>query len=156
MRKATTIGVLFVGVLALVGAAIGFSTAGPATAGGRLQVVAAENFWGSIAAQLGGERVQVHSILANPNADPHVYEPTAADARAMAGARLALVNGIGYDEWATRLLNAGPVDRRVVLNVGNLLGLKAGDNPHQWYSPSSVRRVIGAIVADYDRLSPRD
>ena len=124
--------------------------------GGKLQVVAAENFWGSIAAQLGGERVLVRSIVVNANTDPHVYEPTAGDARAVARARLAIVNGIGYDEWATRLLNADPVDRRVVLNVGNILGLKAGDNPHQWYSPSSVRRVIGAIVAGYDRLSPRD
>src|SRR4029077_3118324 len=68
----------------------------------------------------------------------------------------AIVNGIGYDEWATRLLNASPVGTRVVLNVGNALGLKAGENPHQWYSPSSVRRAIGAIVADYDRLAPRD
>lgn len=127
-----------------------------APGGGRLQVVAAENFWGSIAAQLGGERVQVRSIVVNAATDPHAYEPTAGDARAMAGARLAIVNGIGYDEWATRLLNAGSVDGRVVLNVGNVLGLKAGDNPHQWYSPSSVRRVIGAIVADYDWLSPRD
>jgi zinc/manganese transport system substrate-binding protein len=129
---------------------------GGASASGRLEVVAAENFWGSIAAQLGGEEVQVRSIIVNPSADPHSYEPTAQDARTMAGAGLAIVNGIGYDEWAGRLLNANPVSGRAVLNVGDALGLRAGDNPHQWYSPRSVRRVIEEIVDDYDRLAPRD
>jgi zinc/manganese transport system substrate-binding protein len=120
-----------------------------------VQVVAAENFWGSIAAQLGGERVSVRSIIINPNTDPHSYEPSAGDARTMAEAKLAIVNGIGYDNWAPRLLAASPVSGRVVLNVGDLLGLKAGDNPHQWYSPASVQRVIAQIVADYDRLAPQ-
>ena len=97
------------------------------------------------------------SIIVNPDTDPHSYEPTAADARTMAGARLAIVNGIGYDEWAPKLLEASPAEgdgSRVVLNVGDVLGLKDGENPHQWYSPASVRRVVGEIVADYDRLDP--
>lgn len=123
---------------------------------GKLQVVAAENFWGSIAAQLGGRRVAVKSIIVNPATDPHSYEPTAGDARAMAGAQMAIVNGIGYDEWALRLLAGNPSNGRVVLNVGSLLGLQTGDNPHQWYSPDHVHAVIGAIVADYDRLRPAD
>lgn len=122
--------------------------------GGRLRVVAAENFWGSIATQLGGSRVQVLSIIVNPDTDPHSYEPSARDARAIAGARMAIVNGIGYDNWAPRLLAASPGEGRRVLNVGDLLGLRQGDNPHQWYSPASVMRVVGAIVADYDRLDP--
>ncbi|HEY5044264.1 MAG TPA: zinc ABC transporter substrate-binding protein [Solirubrobacteraceae bacterium] len=127
---------------------------GTAGADGRMRVVAAENFWGSIAAQLGGERVSVSSIIVNPNTDPHSYEPSAADARTMAGAKLAIVNGIGYDNWAPKLLAASPASGRVVLNVGDLLGLQTGDNPHQWYSPASVQRVIAQIVADYDRLDP--
>jgi zinc/manganese transport system substrate-binding protein len=127
---------------------------GGAGANGRVQVVAAENFWGSIAAQLGGERVSARSIIVNPNTDPHSYEPSAQDARTMAGAKLAIVNGIGYDNWAPKLLAASPVSGRVVLDVGQLVGLKDGDNPHQWYSPASVQRVIAQIVADYDRLDP--
>jgi zinc/manganese transport system substrate-binding protein len=125
-----------------------------AAANGRVQVVAAENFWGSIASQLGGERVSARSIIVNPNTDPHSYEPSAQDARTMAGAKLAIVNGIGYDNWAPKLLAASPVSGRVVLDVGQLVGLKDGDNPHQWYSPASVQRVIAQIVADYDRLDP--
>jgi zinc/manganese transport system substrate-binding protein len=128
--------------------------AGNAGTGGRLRVVAAENFWGSIAAQLGGDRVDVSSIIVNPSTDPHSYEPSAADARTIAGAQLAIVNGIGYDNWAPKLLAASPLAGREVLNVGRLLGLKEGDNPHQWYSPASVQRVIAQIVGDYDRLDP--
>jgi len=123
-------------------------------AGGRLRVVAAENFWGSIAAQLGGDRTRVSSIIVNPSTDPHSYEPSAKDARTIAGAEVAIVNGIGYDNWAPKLLAASPLAGREVLNVGDLLGLKEGDNPHQWYSPASVQRVIAQIVADYDRLDP--
>jgi zinc/manganese transport system substrate-binding protein len=121
-----------------------------------LQVVAAENFWGSIAQQLGGSKVAVRSIIVNPDTDPHDYQPTASDARTMAGAKLAIVNGIGYDTWASKLVAANPVSGRSLLDVGDLLGLKAGDNPHQWYSPASVQRVIDGIVADYDKLDPAD
>jgi zinc/manganese transport system substrate-binding protein len=98
----------------------------------------------------------VHSIITNPSTDPHSYEPTPQDARTVAGAQLAILNGIGYDEWAPRLLSASPAGGRVVLNVGDVLGLHLGDNPHQWYSPSAVHRVIAAIVTDYDRLAPAD
>jgi zinc/manganese transport system substrate-binding protein len=144
-------------LLATVGIA-GCGSRGSATASdsGKLTVVAAENFWGSVAAQLGGQKVQVHSIITNPGTDPHSYEPTPGDARTVAGAQLAIVNGIGYDEWAPRLLNASPAGGRVVLNVGDVLGLHLGDNPHQWYSPRALHRIIAAIVADYDRLAPSD
>jgi len=122
----------------------------------RLQVAAAENFWGSIASQLGGSKVAVSSIIVNPNTDPHSYEPTASDGVTIARAQMAIVNGIGYDTWASKLLAANPSSARTVLDVGNVLGLQEGDNPHQWYSPSSVQRVIGQIVADYKQLDPKD
>ena len=121
-----------------------------------LQVVAAENFWGSIASQLGGNRVSVQSIIVNPSTDPHSYEPTPSDAITLAGGKLVIVNGIGYDNWASQLIAANPVGGRVVLDVGDLLGLKDGDNPHQWYNPASVQKVISAIIADYDQLDPSD
>lgn len=117
-------------------------------------MVAAENFWGSLAAQLGGDRVQVRSIIVNPATDPHSYEPSAADARTMAGARLAIVNGVGYDEWASKLVAANPLEGRVVLDVGDLLGLRAGANPHRWYYPADVAAVVRQITSDYERLDP--
>jgi zinc/manganese transport system substrate-binding protein len=123
---------------------------------GKLHVVAGENFWGSLAAQLGGDRVRVTSIVHTPGADPHDYEPTPADARAIATSKLAIVNGVGYDPWAPKLIDANPVDGRVVLTVGDLVGVKNGGNPHRWYSPTDVQRVIDAITAAYKRLQPED
>src|SRR5438132_5589493 len=120
------------------------------------QVVAAENFWGSIASQLGGSRGHVTSVITSPATDPHDYEPTAADARTIAGARLVIVNGIGYDPWAPKLIAANPVSGRVVLDVGDLTGIKPGGNPHRWYSPTDVQRVIGAIARNYAKLEPKD
>ncbi len=146
--------VVTAGAVAGCGGSSGSTAAGGSP--GRLQVVAAENFWGSIASQLGGDKVAVESIIVNPNTDPHSYEPTASDGVALARSRMAIVNGIGYDAWATKLLDANPSGSRAVLNVGDLLGLKEGDNPHQWYSPSSVQRVIDQIVADYKQLDPKD
>jgi zinc/manganese transport system substrate-binding protein len=143
---------------AVVLTACGGGSAGPAigSSSGKLRVVAAENFWGSIAAQLGGSKVAVQSIIVNPNTDPHSYEPTASDGVALAKSQMAIVNGIGYDVWASKLIAANPSSSRKVLDVGDLLGLVEGDNPHQWYSPSSVRRVINQIVSDYKQLDPKD
>jgi zinc/manganese transport system substrate-binding protein len=139
--------------LALVLVLVGCSGSTPAS-NGRLRVVAAENFWGSIAAQLGGGRVQVTSLIHNPATDPHDYEPTPADARALAEAQLALVNGVGYDPWAPKLIDANPVVGRDVITVGDLVGAKAGSNPHLWYSPEDVQRAIDATTAAYKKLDP--
>jgi zinc/manganese transport system substrate-binding protein len=138
--------------------ACGGGSAGPAggSSSGKLRVVAAENFWGSVASQLGGSKVAVQSIIVNPNTDPHSYEPTASDGVVLAKSQMAIVNGIGYDVWASKLIAANPSSSRKVLDVGDLLGLVEGDNPHQWYSPSSVRRVINQIVSDYKQLDPKD
>ena len=147
----------FGGRLALLSAlALAGCGSGGAGAHAVLHLVAAENFWGSIASQLAGSRATVASIIVNPNTDPHSYEPTPADARTFAAARLAIVNGLGYDDWAPKLLAASPLAGRITLNVGVLLGLRAGDNPHQWYSPGTVTRVVGAIVADLASLDPKD
>ncbi|WP_327021942.1 metal ABC transporter solute-binding protein, Zn/Mn family [Mycobacterium tilburgii] len=72
------------------------STGGTGT-GAKLSVVATINAWGSIAEQLGGDRVQETSIIINPNTDPHSYEPSAADARTVSDATVVIENGIGYD-----------------------------------------------------------
>jgi zinc/manganese transport system substrate-binding protein len=143
--------------LALVSAC---STAGGSTGpsgGGRvIDVVAAENFWGSIASQLGGKHVVVTSIITNPNTDPHSYEPTAGDARTIALAQFVIENGIGYDPWAARLVAADQSSPQKVLDVGTLLGVPADGNPHRWYNPTDVRAVINAITADYSKLDPAD
>ena len=151
--------VLAAGLLATVtilGAGCGSKSTSAAAPSGVLQVVAAENFWGSIASQLGGSRVQVESVITSPATDPHDYEPTAGDARTLAGAQLVIENGIGYDPWAEKLIAANPVSGRIVLNAGDLLGIKPGGNPHRWYSPHDVQRMIDAIVRDFAKLEPKN
>lgn len=121
-------------------------------ANGTLQVVAGENFWGSIAAQLGGSHVTVTSVVTNPNADPHEYESSTTDARAFAQARYVVLNGAGYDSWAQKILDANPVSGRKVFTVAQMLGKHEGDNPHFWYNPDDVERVANQITADYTAL----
>jgi zinc/manganese transport system substrate-binding protein len=131
----------------------GAASGGPDTV---VTVVAAENFWGSLAAQLGGDHVKVTNIINSPDADPHDYEPTAADGRAIATASLAIINGVGYDAWATKLAAANPAPDRIDLTVGDLVGANDGDNPHRWYNPDNVRAVIDRITADLKKADPAD
>jgi zinc/manganese transport system substrate-binding protein len=126
----------------------------PATHSGQLKVVAGESFWASIAAQLGGFRVTVDSVVSDPNADPHEYEATTADARAFAQADLVILNGAGYDGWGTKLLAASPSEQRRVIDVAQLLGKNAGDNPHFWYDPAAVVKVADSITASYSSIDP--
>ena len=120
-----------------------------------LHVVAAENFWGSIASQIGGRHAHVVSIITNPNTDPHSYEPTPADARTLADAQFVIENGIGYDPWVPKLL-AADSGRPTVLDVGDVVGVADGGNPHRWYNPADVQTVITQLVADFSRLDRSD
>jgi zinc/manganese transport system substrate-binding protein len=146
---------VLIGALALIGASAacgGGSTASP----GSLNVVAGENFWGSIAAQLGGSKVNLQSVVTDPNADPHEYESNTNNARAFAQADLVILNGAGYDDWGKKLLDANSSSHRQVLNVADLLGKKAGDNPHFWYDPGHVVKVADAITARYKAIDSTD
>jgi zinc/manganese transport system substrate-binding protein len=143
--------------LAVVGIAAALSGCGLSRASTRgVAVVAAENFWGSIATQIAGNRSAVESIITNPAQDPHSYEPSANDARLLATSQLAIVNGVGYDPWAAKLLAANPDGKRVVLTVGSELKLHDGDNPHRWYSPADVDSIAYYITADLSKLDPKN
>jgi zinc/manganese transport system substrate-binding protein len=150
MRKAI-LGFLFV---VLGAAACGGST--PTASNGPIQVVAAQNFWGSLATQLGGSRANVQSIVTDPNADPHEYESNTNDARAIADANFVILNGAGYDNWANKLLAANPSSHRTVLVAADLFGKKAGDNPHLWYNPDYVIRMADQITTDYKAIDSTD
>lgn len=141
-------------VLAGAGCAVP-GTAGRPGSSRPIRVVAAENFWGSLARQVGGPRVQVTSLISRPDTDPHDYEPTAADARAMAIADYVVINGVGYDGWADNLLRAARGSQRV-LRVGDLVGAAPGGNPHRWYDPDEVDRVVGRMTTDLAALDPPD
>jgi len=141
-------------VLAAVVLAACSSGSTPTAGDGRIRVVVAENFWGSIARQIAGADAVVTSIISKPGADPHDYEPTPDDARSVAGARIVIENGIGYDPWMKELVDADASSSQVVLDVGKLLGVAAGGNPHQWYSRAAVERVSARVAADLEAADP--
>jgi zinc/manganese transport system substrate-binding protein len=121
-----------------------------------LNIVAGQNFWGSIVAQLAGKAGNVTSVVTDPNADPHSYQSSSDNARALASADYVVLNGAGYDTWAGKLLSGNPNAKRKVFTVAGLLGAKPGDNPHFWYSPDDVTRVSDQVEADLKCLDPAD
>jgi zinc/manganese transport system substrate-binding protein len=110
-------------------------------------IVAAENFYGDVAKQLGAADVTVTSILSNPDQDPHLFEASASTARSIAEARIVIFNGADYDPWMPKLLSASPRSKRKVIEVATLVHKKAGDNPHLWYDPTTMPAVATTLVA---------
>ena len=115
-------------------------------ADGKIAVVAAENFYGDIARQIGGDRVAVVSIMNNPDQDPHLFETTPGIVRQLAGAQIAILNGANYDPWMEKLLAAAPRPGRTVIAVAGLTGKKPGDNPHLWYDPATMPAAAKAMA----------
>jgi zinc/manganese transport system substrate-binding protein len=112
-----------------------------------VKIVAAENFYGDVAKQLGGANVSVSSILTNPDQDPHLFEASASTARSIADARIVIFNGANYDPWMVKLLSASPRSSREVVEVAALVDKKAGDNPHLWYAPNTMPALAKRLTA---------
>src|SRR4051794_26930724 len=90
---------------ALIGMTGCGTSAGDPTKGARIvHVVAAENMWGDIVKQIGSKHATVASIISDPEADPHLYSSNPRDAARLAQANLVVVNGLGYDDFAQKLL----------------------------------------------------
>ncbi len=125
-----------------------------ACAAGRIHVVAAENFYGNIASQIGGPRVSVTSILNNPDTDPHLFEVSPAVARAVSGARIVIYNGIDYDPWMSNLLAATSGTHRRTIDVAALAGHHAGDNPHIWYDTDAMLVYADKLAQTLASIDP--
>jgi zinc/manganese transport system substrate-binding protein len=150
LRRSPALLVLVSLVLAVTGSGCG-SSAKP-TAGSVVKVIAAENFWGDIAGQIGGDHVAVRSIISDPSADPHQYESDARDAAAVADARLVIVNGVGYDDSVSKLLSNSSSAGRVVVSIEDVLHVTGNDaNPHLWYDlprvPDAAKAIEQALAA---------
>ena len=130
---------LLAGTLAVAG----FGAAATPTLAASVNVVAAENFYGDLAHQIGGVQVKVTSILSNPDQDPHLFEADPSTARALKTAKIVIANGVDYDPWMEKLLKADVSPGRVEIVVADVVGKKAGDNPHLWYDPATM-----AVLAD--------
>jgi zinc/manganese transport system substrate-binding protein len=119
-----------------------------------VKIVAAENFYGDVAGQIGGDAVAVTSILSSPDQDPHLFEASAETAKALADAKIVIVNGVDYDPWMEKLLGAHKAAGRKEIIVARLVGRKAGDNPHLWYEPDAIKAAAKALAADLDAIDP--
>ena len=141
-------------VLVLTAFLAGCGSSAPSTSG-RVNVVAAENVYGNIASQIGGAHVSITSILTDPSADPHLFEPGTSNGLAVATAKVVLQNGLGYDAFMTRLENAAPSTSRIVVTMEDVLDIHGKDaNPHLWYDVPRLDRIAGSIAVALERADP--
>ena len=123
-------------------------------ADGQITIVAAENFYGDVAQQIGGDLVSVVNILSNPDQDPHLFEITPGTARTIAAAQIVIENGADYDPWMDKILTVAAHPGRTVINVAQLVGKKPGDNPHLWYDPQTMPTVAKALAEALGKADP--
>ena len=143
-------------IIVLSVAALGVAGCGSAHGGSTLDVVASTNVYGDIAAQIGGARVSVTSVLSDPNADPHLFEPGTQNGLAVAQANVVIQNGAGYDDFMGRLESASPSRSRIVVTIAEVLGVRGRDaNPHLWYDVPRLPRIAGAIAAGLEKVDPK-
>jgi zinc/manganese transport system substrate-binding protein len=124
-------------------------------AGGRIVAVGAENEYANVISQIGGRYVKTSAIMSNPNTDPHAFEASPSVAQIVSQAKLVVQNGVGYDDFMTKIESASPSSSRRVIDVQKLLGLPdSTPNPHLWYKPTTMPAVAQALVADLSALAP--
>ncbi|MDE8344572.1 MAG: zinc ABC transporter substrate-binding protein [Acidocella sp.] len=130
--------------------------AAAAAAAAPVKAVGVETQYADVIAQIGGRYVTVSAIISDPNTDPHEFELNPKIAARLAGAQLVVENGLGYDDWAGRMLDAAPDAQRRVINVQRLLGLPDNTpNPHLWYDPLTMPRVADALAAILATMQPQ-
>jgi len=155
-RRAT---VIVGGLIALLAAAAAVSGCGSSIAAaqpGKIQSVGAENEYANVISQIGGRYVQVTAIMSDPNTDPHTFEASPTVAQEVSRAALVVQNGVGYDDFMSKIESASPAAGRRVIDVQTLEHLPGSTpNPHLWYRPTTMPLVARALVADLSALAPR-
>jgi len=141
-------------IAAVMLAAAPFLSADGASAASKPDIVAAENLYGDLARQIGGDHVAVSSILSNPDEDPHIFETSPSTARAVADAEIVIYNGAGYDPWMEKLVSASSAGSRTAIVAATLTGRKDGDNPHLWYDPATLPAVAKALAGELAKRDP--
>jgi zinc/manganese transport system substrate-binding protein len=123
---------------------------------GKIKIVAAENFYGEVAKAVGGDNVVVTDILDNPNTDPHDYEPTPDAARTVSNSQMIIYNGVGYDSWMDKLINADSSSKSKLITkvADDVMGKKEGDNEHIWYNPDTMPKLAKKLADDLAKADP--
>lgn len=115
---------------------------------GTIEVAASVNQWGTVAKALGGDNVNVTSIINSTNVDAHDYEPTTSDIAKLQKAQVIIVNGAGYDAWAVK---ATQTANATIVNAAEIGGVNDGENPHVWFSADVRKAVAQAITEAYEQ-----
>jgi len=118
----------------------------PVRAQERLNVVASFSILGDLVRNVGGDRVNV-TTLVGPDGDAHVYAPTPADARKIADAKLVIVNGLGLEGWLPRLVQSAGGKASIVTATAGIAPLTLGSDadPHAWQSVANAKTYVGNI-----------
>ena len=119
-----------------------------------IKLIAAENFYGVVAQQIGGDKVAVTSVMSNPDQDPHLFETSPSVARELTDANIVIYNGADYDAWMPKLLNVSARQDRVIIVAAELVHRKAGENPHIWYDPATMPAVAQALASAFAKIDP--
>jgi zinc/manganese transport system substrate-binding protein len=125
---------------------------GTAGADGVLSVVASTNVWGDVVAQVGGDLVDVTSIITDPSADPHSYEASARTQLAVSQAALVVANGGGYDDFVDTMVSALDDPPPVIHAVD--IAATGDENEHVWYDLPGVRGVADEVAKQLGTLDP--
>ncbi|CRK61163.1 Zinc ABC transporter, periplasmic-binding protein ZnuA [Alloactinosynnema sp. L-07] len=149
-----------VAVLTLLGVTACGEPSTVASEQGKTVVVTSTVVWGSVVRAIGGERVAVRSIISDPAGDPHGYEAKPADSAAFQGAKLAVSNGGGYDDFFAGLANTAGGDLRKIVAVDSNEKIAADGsgrdhaNEHVWYDFHTVEVVAGHIADELSAVDP--
>jgi zinc/manganese transport system substrate-binding protein len=122
-----------------------------------LKVVASFSILGDLVKNVGGERVEV-TTLVGADGDVHVYTPTPGDARKIADAKLLIVNGFGLEGWLPRLLQAAGGKASIVTVTKGIAPLRLGSDadPHAWQSVANTRQYVSNIRDALAAADPTD
>lgn len=128
------------------------------SSGGKIKIVAAENFYGEVAKAVGGDKVDVTNILDNPNTDPHDFEPTPEVARTVSNSQVIVYNGVGYDAWMDKLISAdsSSKSKSITKVADDVMDKKEGDNEHVWYNPETMPKLANKLADDLAKLDPKN
>lgn len=129
------------------------SSTAPACPTAAIPITVSVNQWGNIVEQLAGQCGQVSTVISASSGDPHDYEPTTGDIAEFSNTQLVVVNGMGYDDWATKAVQANNSSVPVV-SAAQVNNVAPGANPHLWYSPTYVTKMSQAITAELKKLLP--
>ncbi|MEW1974090.1 zinc ABC transporter substrate-binding protein [Microbacterium profundi] len=159
--KKPVVALALVSVSALVLAGCSATPAADAGGGdGVIQVVASTNVYGALAEQIGGDRVDVTSIITSASQDPHSHEASARDRLTVRDAELIIENGGGYDSFMDTLIADSDVRVFTAASFSNDYPGNEGDddaegfNEHVWFDPHTMIHVVEGIAAEFSEIDP--